>query len=78
LVRRKTQTATEIYMPPYVLRGNVHVDVWEELLDTIDRDQRFMPLTDVRVQPAVAGGGAAFDFVAVNKDTVAYISESSR
>ena len=78
LVRRKTQTATEIYMPPYVLRGNVHIDVWEELLDTIERDQRFMPLTDVRVQPALAGGGVAFDFVAVNKDTVAYISESSK
>jgi len=78
LRRNKTQTGTEIHIPPYVLQGNVHVDVWEELLETIDRDQRFMPLTDVRIQPSLAGGASAFTFVAVNKDQVAYLSESSR
>ncbi len=76
LQRKKMQTRTEIHMPPYVVQGNVHIDVWEELLDTIDRDQRFMPLTDVRIHPALAGGASAFDFVAVNKDHVAYLSES--
>ena len=76
LQRRKMQTRTEIHMPPYVVQGNVHIDIWEELLDTIDRDQRFMPLTDVRIHPALAGGASAFDFVAVNKDHVAYLSES--
>jgi hypothetical protein len=75
LRRNKAQTGTEIHIPPYVLRGNVHVDIWEELLETIDRDQRFMPLTDVRIQPSLAGGASAFDFVAVNKDQVAYLSE---
>jgi hypothetical protein len=78
LVRRKTQTRTEIHMPPYVLQGNVHIDIWEELLDTIDRDQRFMPLTEVRIHPALVGGTSAFDFVAVNKDLVAFISESAK
>jgi hypothetical protein len=78
LRRNKTQTGTEVHIPPYVLQGNVHVDVWEELLETIDRDQRFMPLTDVRIQPSLAGGASAFTFVAVNKDQVAYLSESSR
>ncbi len=77
LQRRKMQTRTEIHMPPYVVQGNVHIDVWEELLDTIDRDQRFMPLTEVRIHPALAGGASTFDFVAVNKDHVAYLSESS-
>ncbi len=78
LLRRKMQTRTEVHMPPYVLEGNVHVDIWEELLDTIDRDQRFMPLTDVRVHPALPGGASAFDFVAVNKDHVAYVTESPK
>ncbi|MDM8000778.1 MAG: hypothetical protein QUS33_12530 [Dehalococcoidia bacterium] len=76
LVRRKMQTRTEVHMPPYVVQGNVHIDVWEELLDTIDRDQRFMPLTDVRISPALTGGASAFSFVAVNKDHVAYLTES--
>jgi hypothetical protein len=78
LLRRKMQTGTEVHMPPYVLQGNVHVDIWEELLETIDRDQRFMPSTDVRIHPALAGGASAFDFVAVNKDHVAYLSESPK
>jgi hypothetical protein len=78
LLRRKMQTRTEIHMPPYVVQGNVHVDIWEELLDTIDRDQRFMPLTDVEVHPALSRGTSAFDFVAVNKDHVAYLSESPK
>lgn len=78
LLRRKMQTRTEVHMPPYVLQGNVHVDIWEELLDTIDRDQRFMPLTDVRIHPSLAGGASAFDFVAVNKDHVAYVTESPK
>ena len=76
LQRKKMQTRIEIHMPPYVVQGNVHIDVWEELLDTIDRDQRFMPLTDVRIHPSFAGCASAFDFVAVNKDHVAYLSES--
>ena len=75
LLRRKMQTGTEVHMPPYVLQGNVHIDIWEELLETIDRDQRFMPLTDVRIHPALPGGASAFDFVAVNKYLVAYLSE---
>ena len=78
LLRRKLQTRTEVHMPPYVLQGNVHVDTWEELLDTIDRDQRFMPLTEVKINPAPAGGTSAFDFVAVNKDHVVYLSESPK
>ena len=76
LQRKKMLTRTEIHLPPYVVQGNVHVDVWEELLDTIDRDQRFMPLTDVRIHPVLTGGASAFNFVAVNKDHVAYLSES--
>ena len=78
LLRRKMQTGTEVHMPPYVLQGNVHVEIWEELLDTIDRDQRFMPLTEVKINPAPAGGTSAFDFVAVNKDHVVYLSESPK
>ena len=77
LVRKKTRAGTEVHMPPYLLQGNVHIDIWEEFLDTIDRDLRFMPLTDVRVRPALPGGAAAFDFVAINKDLIAYIAESA-
>jgi hypothetical protein len=77
LVRKKTQTGTEVHMPPYLLQGNVHIDIWEEFLDTIDRDLRFMPLTDVKVRPALPGAASAFEFVAVNKDLIAYIAESA-
>ncbi len=77
LVRKKTPAGTEVHMPPYLLQGNVHIDIWEEFLDTIDRDLRFMPLTDVKVRPALPGGASAFEFAAVNKDLIAYIAEAA-
>lgn len=74
VLRQKTPAGTEIHMPPYLLHGNVHIDIWEEFLDTIDRDMRFMPLTAVKVRPALPGGVSAFEFAAVNKDLIAYVT----
>ena len=77
LIRKKTPAGTEIHMAPYVLKGNVHIDIWEEFLDTIDRDLRFMPLTEARIVPALPGSVSTFDFVAINKDHIGYITESA-
>jgi hypothetical protein len=38
----------------------------------------FMPLTDVGIHPALPGGASAFDLVAVDKDHVAYVTESPK
>jgi hypothetical protein len=51
--------------------------VWQELLHALDGDAKFLPLTNVAVWPELPDGEARFDFVAVNKDQVVYLGESS-
>ena len=63
-------------MPPYILKGKMYAEVWQELLQALDRDERFLPLTSVTVWPELANGESRFDFVAVNKDQVVYLGES--
>ena len=75
LLRPKTPVAAELYVPPYVLEGNIYVESWGDLPGTIETDSRFMPLTDVTLRPAVTGGESAFGFVAVNRERILYISE---
>jgi hypothetical protein len=74
--RTKKTIATEIHMPPYILKGKMYAEVWQELLQALDRDERFLPLTSVTVWPELANGESRFDFVAVNKDQVVYLGES--
>ncbi len=78
LLRIKTPLGTEISVPPYVLEGNVYVESWGELPEAIETDARFLPLTDVRVSPVLTGGEPTFGFVAVNREKILYITESSR
>ena len=76
--RTKKTIAAEIHMPPYILKGKMYAEVWQELLQALDRDERFLPLTNVTVWPELANGESRFDFVAVNKDQVVYLGESPR
>ena len=77
LLRAKTKKTigTEIHMAPYILKGQMYADVWQELLHALDRDEKFLPLTNVTVWPELADGESRFDFVAVNKDQVVYLGE---
>lgn len=78
LLRPKTPIGAELHVPPYVLEGNVYVETWGDLSETIETDVRFLPLTDVRVRPALASGESIFGFVAVNKEKILYITESPK
>jgi hypothetical protein len=73
--RTKRTIAAEIHMPPYILKGKIHAEVWQGLLETLDRDERFLPLTAASIWPALANGESKFDFVAVNRDQVVYLGE---
>lgn len=74
--RAKKTIAVEIHISPYVLKGQMYAEVWQELLHALDGDDRFLPLTNVTVWPELPAGEASFDFVAVNKDQVVYLGES--
>ncbi|MDM8000782.1 MAG: hypothetical protein QUS33_12550 [Dehalococcoidia bacterium] len=74
--RAKKTIAAEIHIAPYILKGQMYAELWEELLHALDGDAKFLPLTKVTVWPELPGGEARFDFVAVNKDQVVYLGES--
>jgi hypothetical protein len=53
----------------------MHTEAWQELLEILDSEERFLPLTGVRITPALATGDAEFDFVAVNKARIDYLGQ---
>jgi hypothetical protein len=69
----KTPLAAEIHLPSFVLRGQIYGEAWQQILDIVDRADRFIALTDVDVQQAPNRAGLTFDFVAVNRDKIIYI-----
>ena len=76
LKKKKKPIVTEVHVPSYALTGKMHAEVWQELLDTIETDEGFLPMTNVKISPALISGESKFSFVAINKDQVIYIGES--
>ena len=76
-MRPKRPLSVRIYMPPYSIEGKMHVGLWQELAQILDSDNRFVPMTDAVVSPALLSGESAFPFVAINKDQIVHISELS-
>jgi hypothetical protein len=70
--------ATEVRVSSYVIVGSMHTEAWQELLEILDSEERFLPLTGVRITPALATGDAEFDFVAVNKARIDYLGQPPR
>lgn len=77
LIRRKKPIGAEVHMPLYILVGEMHGEMWQELLDALHGDETFVPLTSVEISPALATGESRFNFVAVNKDQITYVGETS-
>jgi hypothetical protein len=67
----------QVYASPYVLKGQIYVETWGQVADTIESKERFLPLTAVQVDPAPPGGGTGFDFVAINRERIISICEGA-
>jgi hypothetical protein len=74
-VRAKKFLGVEIRMSLYTLTGQTYAEVWQKLLDAVDRAERFIPLTNVKINPTPPNNEPTFDFVAVNRDKIIYVSE---
>jgi hypothetical protein len=74
-VRAKKFIEAEIRMSLYKLTGQMYVEVWQKVLDAIDRADKFIPLTNVRIYPTLEKTVLTFDFVAVNRDKIIYLRE---
>ncbi|MGB8708107.1 MAG: hypothetical protein WCD72_09240 [Dehalococcoidia bacterium] len=76
-VRPKTPFAAEIHLPLYILRGQMYAEAWQQILDVVDRADRFIAMTNVEVYRTLNNAALAFDFVAVNRDKIIYVCESA-
>ena len=76
-MRPKTPVAAEIHLPLYILRGQIYGEAWQQILDVVDRADKFLALTNVSVYRTLDNATSTFDFVAVNRDKIIYVCESS-
>jgi hypothetical protein len=75
-MRPKSPIGVEIHLPMYILRGQMYAEAWQQILDVVDRADKFIALTDVEVYRTTDNAASTFDFVAVNRDKIIYVSES--
>lgn len=75
--RRKKSVPVIVRYPSYTLLGKMHNDVFEKLMDTLEGEDSFLPVTNVEILPGLVSGESKFDFVAVNKDKIVYVAELS-
>lgn len=73
-VREKAAVDVKIRFPTYTLVGKAHNDLWEVLVDTLEKEEKFLPLTKVEIIPKAANETSKFDFVAINKDQIMYVA----
>ncbi|MBC8274009.1 MAG: hypothetical protein H8E40_03445 [Chloroflexi bacterium] len=74
-MRTKNPIGAEVHMPLYALTGQMYAEVWQKLLDAVDRADKFIPLTNVGIHPTLNNTALTFDFVAVNRDKIIYLGE---
>jgi hypothetical protein len=74
-MRPKTPLAAEIHMPLYILSGQMYGEAWQQILDVVDRADKFIALTNVEIHRTTDNAASTFDFVAVNRDRIIYVGE---
>ncbi len=74
-VRPKAPLAVEIHLPLYVLKGQIYGEVWQQILDVVDRADKFIALTNCEARRILDNAELTFDFIAVNRDKIVYVGE---
>jgi len=72
----KKPVGTEVHVSSYAIVGSMHTGIWQELLEILDGEERFLPLTKVRISPGLATGEFEFDFAAINKAQIDYLGQA--
>ncbi|PPD58876.1 hypothetical protein [Dehalogenimonas etheniformans] len=74
-IRRKKTLQTVINLPQVSVKGNMYAEMWEELQDSLNRSDQFIPVTNVEIAPELPSGISRSSFVAVNKDHIVYVGK---
>jgi hypothetical protein len=60
---------------PYRINGCIYIDTWGQITDTLETEERFLPLTQAEIDPPLPGNLSHFDFVALNKERIISIGQ---
>ena len=74
-LKPKTPLPAEIHLPLYVLKGQIYGEAWQQMLDVVDKADKFIALTDVQIIHPADNTELTFDFAAVNRDKIVYVGE---
>lgn len=67
---------TQTNAQPYELKGEIYIDTWGQIVDTLETELQFIPLTNVKIEQSPPYIGRGFDFVAINKQRIISICEN--
>lgn len=71
----KISIDVEIHMPSLTIIGKVYVEPWQKLVDLLNDPRRFFPVTGATVLSKPKAKITNFDFMALNKNLINYISK---
>jgi len=70
----KSPIEVKLYLPFYVMTGNIHCSEGQRVSDVLNLPSKFFPITNVMIHPAV-GDSLRVGFLAVNKSQVILLEE---
>lgn len=67
--------STKLYTHAYLISGKMHFAKNQTMMDLLNSEQKFLPLTEVEISPPLFTDRIPdnLDFVAVNKDIIIYL-----
>jgi hypothetical protein len=71
--REKKPILAEIELSSMLLKGSLYAELWQDLTGALNRNERFLPLTDVTLGHSLVDGTDKFEFVAVNRANIIFI-----
>jgi len=71
----KLPTPVKIYMPLYILAGQMHCAKGKHISDILNSELRFLPLTDVQMCDSLGNIESEVSFLAVNKQGILALEE---
>ena len=71
----KWTTAVKVYMPFFTLNGQVHYPKGSRVVDVLNSQMRFLPLTNVEISRSPGSSKLAASFIALNKEQILSLEE---
>ena len=71
----KWSAAVKVYMTFYTLNGKIHYPKGSRVVDVLNSQMRFLPLTDVEISRSAGSCELAASFIAVNKEQILSLEE---